>query len=263
MLKEVQEDIGEGHSVQGLRGDGVEAWRRNITQIFDSIYPTRGLHEGQLNGTELFAKQHCHFAPFNTGSQHPLPVIEDAQVTTMSRNHSSGLGLLARTLDEFAQVADRKVQWEVNAGQQLDEEKIPSQYRDGEEQATRCVLSFKSCRQSIRCSLGNLPEGSREGGKGGYEQQEDREEDDVGPERADEEDEAQKAQVEREIGKSGREDRVAGRRGRVCGVVGNCRVKVRCKGGRVGEPESTEGSEDDEGKGVAEDELEDGGDYHQ
>ena len=125
------------------------------------------------------------------------------------------------------------------------------------------MLSFKSRRQSIWCSLGNLPEGSREAGKGGYEQQEDREEDDIGPERADKEDEAQKAQVEWEIGKRGSEDRVAGRRGGMCGVVGDCRVKVRCKGGRVGEPESTEGSEDDEGKGVAEEELEDGADYHQ
>ena len=110
------------------------------------------------------------------------------------------------------------------------------------------MLSSNSRRQSIWCSLGNLPEGSREGGKGGYEQQEDREEDDVGPERADEEDEAHKAQVEREIGKTGSEDRVAGRRGRVCGVVGDCRVKVRCKSGREGEPESTEGSETTKGK---------------
>ena len=38
-----------------------------------------------------------------------------------------GIGLLARALDESAEITDGEVQREVNGGEQLDEEQIPAQ----------------------------------------------------------------------------------------------------------------------------------------
>ena len=190
----------------------------------------------------------------NTHNQHRRTVW-CAQLTSLS--------LLACTLDESAEIADGEIQWEVNTGQQLDEEQIPSQQADYERQPTGSVLSLYSRRQRLGCAFGDLPIDTGEAAERWYQQQEDAEKDDVGPQRADEVDEAQEAHVELEEGECCREDGVGARRGRILGVIGDGRVIHGGEGRGECQPESTERSKDDEGKGVAEDELEEGAEDHQ
>jgi len=172
------------------------------------------------------------------------------------------LGLLTRTLDESAEIADGQVEWEVDAGQQLDEEQIPTQQARHKGQSTSRVLTLERRLGGLRGRLCDLPEGARQAGKGGDEGAEDAEEDDVGAERADEVDKAEQTHVDLEEGEGGGELGVGRGRGRVCGVVGDAGVEVGRQGSPVGEPERAEGAEDDEGEGVAEDEFEDGAKDH-
>ena len=125
------------------------------------------------------------------------------------------------------------------------------------------MLELGCLLQSRRRRLSDLPEKAGQTAKGGDEQEEDEEEDDVGAEGADEEDQAQHAHVELEVGEGGREDGVAARGEGLGGRVGNRGVVVGRQRRAEGEPEGAEGAEDDEGEGVAEDELEEGAKDHE
>ena len=125
------------------------------------------------------------------------------------------------------------------------------------------MLSLDSRRQGRGCALGDQPIDTGETAERWYQQQKDAEKDDVGPQRADEVDEAQEAHVELEEGEGCREDGVGARHGRILGVIGDGRVVHGGEGGGECQPESTERSEDDEGEGVAEDELKEGAEDHQ
>lgn len=181
-----------------------------------------------------------------------------------------GLGFLAGTLDESRQVTDGDLEWEVQRSQHNSKEYPPSSHARDERECTSSNLESASQRKSrsilVTDTIGILPVRASEQTERAHEREEDDYEGHVGAQRADQVDQAEQAHEDEEEGEGGCESNsglagcYAGGAGWGVGPVG-C-VK-RLESGGKGKPEGAEGHEDDEGEGVAEDELEEAADEHE
>jgi len=156
----------------------------------------------------------------------------------------------------MAQIADWKVEWEVDAGENLDDEQVPAEQADHEAQCTRGMQRIDHDN-----AFGKAPEISGKTTKCRGQQGEDQDVDKVGPQGADEIDNAQKRHVGVEEAKRRKEDGrlEAGRRisvwvWRICAKC----IEPWGEGGAQRQPEGAKGAVDDEWEGIAEHELEEG-----
>lgn len=176
-------------------------------------------------------------------TRYPLSRLHNHSVTCL-------LSLaLASSLDESRQIADWKVEWEVDSCQELHEKQIPAQQADDEGKST------SSGEQDCMSTVGEKV--ACQAAESWHKEEEDEEENDVRADRYDEVDEAEDTHVDLEERERALKDWISCGSGWVRWQVCDRGIVVWCKRCSEGQPESTECAENDEWEGVAQDELED------